>query len=600
MSTDTFGRYLLNEYLPTKYQINGTTTKKELNKNMHSLARLDPRAYVKTIAGLKRTGDMVSTTEGMSIGLDDIAPEYNRRNTALQPYVQQFKSATTSAKRSQIAEAAQEKMIGIALKHKGTMTQQVESGARGKPFSYSNIVATPAAARDAGGKTIPWLIERSYSEGLKPSDYWAAGNEAILNTIKSSVSVAEPGELSKILISNMSDLIVTEEDCGTHNGITLSADSPDVVDRFLARDASKFSRNALVTPQTQSQIMKDGLSKVVVRSPMTCEASDGVCKKCQGLDEKGHVHEYGTNVGVRAAQALAEPMTQMALSTKHGSKSSKKERHQVGGLQGIRQTIESPKQFINKATLAEQDGLVTRIEKAPQGGNFVWLGKKDHYVTPNLDVTVHVGQQVERGDALSEGIPKPDEVVKYKGISAGRLYVVNHLHKLYKDQGMNHDKRHFELLAKGELNHARILDNNNNSKFLKGDIVSYNILKSELARGAKELPLTEANGKTLGKEYFQFSAGSRVTPATIRTLKSEGIKNVYVAPRAPEVEFVMKPATRAPMLNPDWMARLSHRNLKTMIQQAAHGGEESNLHGTNPVPAYVIGTDFGRGEKGRY
>jgi hypothetical protein len=92
----------------------------------------------------------------------------------------------------------------------------------------------------------------------------------------------------------------------------------------------------------------------------------------------------------------------------------------------------------------------------------------------------------------------------------------------------------------------------------------------------------------------------RVTPTVQKHLKKEKIREVMIAPRAPEVEFVMKPATRAPLLNPDWMARLAHRNLKSTIQQAAHFGDVSNIHGTSPVPAYVFGLEFGQGKKGRY
>jgi DNA-directed RNA polymerase subunit beta' len=517
----------------------------------------------------------------------------------MRRYAQRFSNATTDTHRSQIAEQAQGKFIDLALQHPGTMTQQVKSGARGNPIQYAKIVASPANARDPYGKTVPWLIQKSYSEGLSAGDYWAAGNEAILDTIKSTVSVSEPGELSKILINNVSDLIITEPDCGTANGIMKSTGSTNIIDRHLSRDTGGFRAGTLVTSEVQNRLLQLKAPRIMVRSPMTCEAGDGVCQKCQGLDEKGHTHEMGTNVGIRAAQAISEPLVQFALNAKHGVRSAKAERVKLHGIAGFRQTVESPRQFLNKATLAEVDGTVDKIERAPQGGHFVHVGKAKHYVIPNLNVVVQKGTTVEHGDVLSEGIAKPDEVVKHKGLGTGRLYMVNTLKDIYRDQGYDLDQRHFELLAKGELNNVRILDDPSNN-FIKGDIVNYNNFRKILGKDSREITTSSALGETLGKEYLHYSAGKRVTPSMVTALKKEKINNVYISPRAPEVEFVMKPATRAPLFNPDWMARLAHRNLKSTLQQAAHFGDISNLHGIHPVPAYAFGAEFGTGEKGRY
>jgi len=593
-----FGRYLINQHMPKGYTVNSALGKKSLNQSMNQLARQDPHLYVNTISNLKQLGDRLATQEGLSVGLDDIQPEYSRRDSIIRTAQQQFNKATSDSRRRSIVEATHKKILDSTMKHKGSLTQQVKSGARGSPIQYMKTVGSPVYARDPKGKVAPWLITKSYSEGLSPADYYVAGNEAIMDTVKSNTSVSEPGELSRILINNMSDLIVTEDDCGTHNGILMDPKNPDAVDRYLAKSVGPFKHNTLITNLIQPKMAK-ARSRVLVRSPMTCEAGDGVCQKCQGLNEKGNVHEVGTNVGVRAAQAMAEPLTQFALDAKHGVRTAKADTLQLAGIEGFRQIIESPKQFVNKATLASQDGKIGKIEKAPQGGYFVNVDKTQHYVTPNLKVRVKKGQAVTAGDALSEGIPKPDEVVKYKGLGAGRQYMVDSLKQLYQGQGKNLDQRHFELLARGELNSVKILDDPSNT-FIPGDVLNYNTLRSTLGKDVKELPLTKAMGETLGKEYLHFSVGTRVTPTVARMLRKEKIDKVMVAPRAPEVEFVMKPATRAPLLNPDWMARLAHRNLKTTIQQAAHFGDVANVHGTSPIPAYAFGVEFGQGAQGRY
>jgi DNA-directed RNA polymerase subunit beta' len=599
MTTQTLGQLLLNQHIPKQYQLKGTAGKKELRNKMNSLARKDPVAYVKTITDLKREGDQIATLEGLSVGLDDIAPDYRTRDTALKPYTTAFDRAQSDTQRRRIAEEAQDKMLSIATKHPGSMTQQVKSGARGKPVQYMKIIASPAAARNPYGYTEPWLIRRSYSEGLKPSDYWVAGNEAILDTIKSTVSVSEPGELSKILMSNMADALITEIDCGTHNGIQMAVTDPNIIDRFLAKDTGRINRNTLITSGIQSQLRKSRVSQILVRSPMTCESDDGICQKCQGLDEKGNVHSLGVNVGVRAASAMAEPLAQFALDAKHGVRTAKGDRARLQGVAGFRQIIESPKQFMNKATLSTVGGIVSKIEKAPQGGTFVHVDKEKHFVAPTFGVVVKKGDSIEPGDRLGEGIPKPDEVVKYKGLGAGRVYLVNTLRDLYTNQGKDLDQRHFEILAKNELNHVRIL-NDKNKTFIKGDVVSYNKLRSTLAQDSKEIDINESLGEILGRPYFHFSAGQRITPSVLNYLKKAKVRTVMISSRAPDVEFIMKPASRAPLLHPDWMARLAHRNLKSTLQEAAHFGDISNLHGTHPVPAYAYGVDFGRGDEGRY
>ena len=595
---ETFGRHLLNDTLPSQYRITGPINKKELKSRMNVMARKDPQLYATTITNLKHRGDELATLEGLSIGLDDITPEYSKRNKFMAPLRKSFNAATTDKRRKEIAVEAQDKLTKSVSNHPGSLTLQVKSGARGNETQYANMVGGLGYSRDPRGGVLPWMIERSYSEGLTPADYWATTNQSMMDVIKTYTAISEPGELSKKLIAGMADLVVTEDDCGTTNGVKLRTTSADVIDRYLARDTGSFPKNTLVTPLLQPKIARTS-SEILVRSPMTCEASDGVCQICQGLDEKGKIHNRGVNVGVRAAQAMAEPLTQFALNAKHGGRTLESDKYQVHGIAGFRQIIETPKQFVNKATLANQDGKVTKVENAPQGGSFVYVGKDKHYTSPGMGLKVRQGDTVTQGDILSEGIPKPDEVVKYKGLGQGRLYMVNTLQDLYKGQGKDLDRRHFELLAKSNLNHVRIMEDPSDT-FIKGDIVNYNTLRKELGSRVKQVPLVDALGETLGKEYLHYVVGTRVTQNVVDELKRDGIKDVLIAPRAPVVEFTMKSATTVPKMHEDWIARMAHQGLKPSILRAAHTGEISRLHGTHPVPAYVYGAEFGRGEKGKY
>lgn len=587
----TFGQFLINETLPNDYKIKGSVSKKDLKSRMTQLAKERPDEYVTTIDNLKKVGDQVATLEGLSVGLDDIEPVYTSRNKIIADTRNKIKKTKDPMKVEKYLVDAQNKLLDHTKAHPGTMATQAKSGARGNIPQLMKSVTSPVLSMDARGKVIPWLIDKSYSEGLSPADYWVAGGEARMNVIQGQVAIVEPGDLSKILVNSVNNQLVTGSDCGTTNGVMLSTGDPHIVDRYLADKTGTFPRNTLITPEVADALAKK-FKSVRVRSPMTCEAGSGLCQKCQGLDEKGNNHKIGTNVGTRAAQAMAEPLTQFVLNAKHGVRVAKTSQKHLPGLKGVRQVLDVPNSFIYKATLAEKGGTVSKIEKAPQGGSYVHVGDVKHYVPPALDVKVKRGMRVEEGDTLSDGIPKPDEVVRHKGLGAGRLHMVNTLHGLYKEQGIDVDKRHLEILAKSQLNHVRVKEEH--PDLLKGDLITYQTYKNTLKKNTKKVPLASANGKLLGDDVLHYTAGTRITPVIQTALRNAGISSVLVAENAPDVEFEMSPVSRTPLLNPDWMARLSHRWLKQSLTQGAHFGEQSDIHSTHPVPAYVVGSEFGK------
>jgi hypothetical protein len=420
------------------------------------------------------------------------------------------------------------------------------------------------------------------------------GGQARVNAVLSNISVVEPGDLAKILVNNMGDQLVTTVDCGTKNGITMLPTDPHIIDRYQA------GTNKLITPQLASSLAKDGKS-VIVRSPMTCEAAHGVCQHCQGLSTSGHMHPIGTNIGVRAAQALAEPLTQFALNAKHGGRVvGVDDEKRLEGIKGVRALLEIPESFAHKAMLSSRDGTVTKIEKAPQGGHFVFVGDNSHYVPPAHKVAVGIGQSVYSGDLLSDGVPKPDEIVQYKGLGEGRRYLVDALSDVYKRAGSEVDKRHHETHAKSVLNHVQITDPGPHDAFLKGDVVDYNRFHAVLAASKTRLPTMDAIGETLADGVLHHTAGTMVTQPIADGLMHHGVTSVAIAEQGPRAEPFMRPASRTPLLNPDWMARLAHRYLKESLLKGIHQGDVSNLHGASPVPAYVAGTEFGLGEEGQY
>ena len=144
-----FGRYLINQYMPKGYTVNSGLGKKNLNQSMNQLARQDPHLYVNTISNLKRLGDRLATTEGLSVGLDDIQPEYRRRDAIIRGAQQQFNKATSDSRRRAIVEATHKKVLDTTMRHPGSLTQQVKSGARGSPVQYMKTVGSQLQFPDA-------------------------------------------------------------------------------------------------------------------------------------------------------------------------------------------------------------------------------------------------------------------------------------------------------------------------------------------------------------------------------------------------------------------------------------------------------------------
>lgn len=158
------------------------------------------------------------------------------------------------------------------------------------------------------------------------------------------------------------------------------------------------------------------MDSVVVRSPLTCAVSNGLCAHCVGRFYNGSkLPKVGDSIGLLASSTVGEPLTQMALSAKHtaGMSTSAKS---YSGLPTIIQFTQSPEAFKDRGAVAELDGKVTSVEEAPQGGMFVTVGDKKHYVLPGHEVYVKPGDSVEAGDQLAEGLVDPEDIVRLKGL----------------------------------------------------------------------------------------------------------------------------------------------------------------------------------------
>lgn len=611
---DSFGMHLMNSVLPAGVTpFNDQITKKEFNKKLVEVGRKAPRQYGRVVQELKGVGDTAATFEGISVGLDDIEPDYERRDAILKDALSKVQKLSTTKekdieKRQQIILDTQDKLLKTLDSHHSDMALMARSGGRGSTNQLAKTVVSPLAITEKDGSINPWLIGRGYAEGLRPDEAWVANAEARRGAIATKQSVSDPGAFGKIMTSNMSGQVVVKEDCGTNNGNSADLEDPYVVDRCLSKAVNGFAKDTVITPETVSILKKKKIERVTVRSPLTCEVGEGLCQRCYGLDEKGQFPRIGTNLGVRSAQALSEPLTQFALNAKHGVRiAQRKGNVSLKGLKGIQHFLEFPKSFNRKAIVSPITGKVQNVTPAPQGGSNITLvspKNKEYklYAPPALEIKVQSGQQIHAGDSLTTGIALPDDVVPYKGIGAGRDHIAKTVHEIYRVTGSDLDKRHAELLAKSHLNYARVADDPDGIH-LPGEIVPVGSVHSRFTDTAqqKKAKLTaQLRGSVLGENVLQYNAGTKLTTPIIDALRQQGIQEVSVYTGGLRIKPIVKPLTRNPLLSPKWMTKMQHRYLKKTLQEAAATGAVDTIHGTEPIPAYVFGAEFGLGTGGKY
>ena len=582
---------LVNDKLPTDYKISGPLTTKNLKSSMLRLAKDSPESYKFVAPKIKKLGDEFSTFEGISVGLDDIEPEYTKRNPIINNAKRLLRTAGSNHKaKMSILLDTQSKLRDLTSKHPGDMGMMARSGSRGNMNQLMKMVSSPGIVGDWDGSPVPFLIERGYSEGLSPAEAWIAGDESRSQVIKGQLGTAEPGEMQKVLASVMSEQVIAAPDCGTTNGILFDAGDNALEGRYT-------TSGSLIDGKEAANIARGG-KPIRVRSPMTCDTGSGVCQKCMGVNNRGRAYSIGQNVGIRSAQSLSEPLTQMALSAKHGVSLVEGDVNTPKGLAAFKQFIEVPKNFFQRAPISELTGKVNSITKAPQGGFDLDIEGTQHYVPPGRNLHVKKGQKLEAGDTLASGIVAPDDVIRHKGLGAGREYLMKSLRNVYSESGKDMDPRHLELLAKSQLNYVKV--DSGLPGFIPGDVVSISQIRKAFAGKGSELSTKESIGKVLTATHGNHLPGTRVTKRVAEDLNNQGIKRVKATGSPMRLTPVMASATRTPLLNPNWMQRLGYRYQKATIINAATFGEKADLHSHNPLPALAVGHEMRRDIKGRY
>ena len=364
----TAGRALLSEILPKGMPfeaINKTLKKKEIGRLIsQSFRTCGLRATVDFVDALKNRGYYLSTQAGISICVDDmkVPAEKNQLVAAAEAEVKEIQAQYTSGLVTQgerynkvvdIWGRTADQVGKVMMKNLsvepvvdrfGKETTQesfnsvymaADSGARGSPAQIRQLAGMRGLMAKPDGSIIETPITANFREGLNVLQYFVSTHGARKGLADTALKTANSGYLTRRLVDVTQDLVVTEQDCGTSNGVRMRAlmESGDVVqalrDRILGRVASEDVRNpetdeliaekgTLLDEAICDKIDDAGIDEVAVRTPLTCETRHGICAKCYGRDlGRGSIVNEGEAVGVIAAQSIGEPGTQLTMRTFH-------------------------------------------------------------------------------------------------------------------------------------------------------------------------------------------------------------------------------------------------------------------------------------------
>ena len=594
------GRKKIESITGPEFKVGAVLNKRSASAFLTKLAKeLPQQRYAQVVAKLKEAGEDYVYTTGFTTGVEDLVDFSKEREKALQLAKSLTKTKGAEEANKQVSELI-EKMMASKLKGRNNpFYDMVESGGKGKSSQLRSIMMTPLFVADSKGKAVPVPISKSYSEGLDTSDYWLTMTGARKGMMDRATQTSEPGAFSKDVMSLVLNNVVSKTDCGTTDGVDLPLSSPDLHERYTANSQHGIPRNTLVDPLTISKAKKAGARTLKVRSTLKCKAERGVCSYCYGLDENGQLIEVGENVGVKSGQTVSEPLVQLAMNSFHTGGAAGTGTN-VSGYARIDQLMKIPKNLTGAATLSTRDGRVNRITKSPAGGYDVVVDTATLHIAQGNAPLVKVGDQVKRGDAISSGPIKPQELAELKSMDAARDYLTNELQSTYSEQGVDINRKTFETVVKSLTDTSRVLNNPKNAPFIVGDVVSLAAIENYNRNLIKEQSVEDAEGYTLAKDYGPLKKGYELTRRDLNTLKALGVKTVLVEREEIKHQPFIKGMTEHSLLRKDWMGALGYRNLQKALTEGASQGWQTDVSGYHPVPALAYGVTFGKGKDGKY
>jgi DNA-directed RNA polymerase subunit beta' len=450
----TVGRVLFNRALPPEMPfLNGNLKKRGLTDFVsYVYLNFGEESTVQMLDDLKSLGFTAATTAGISIGVDDMVIPARKedylqaaRKEVLEVENQRSSGVITAGERHnkiidiwhRTTEAISDEMFKEMKRSDQVGSEfnpiyiMADSGARGSKEQVRQLAGMRGLMSKPSGEVIETPITANFREGLSVLQYFISTHGARKGLADTALKTADSGYLTRRLVDVAQDVIVIEEDCGTSDGITVTAimEGGDTLeplrDRIVGRVAQEdvldpLSEQKLVgvgeeiTEDLANAVQEAGIERVKIRSVLTCETKRGVCRLCYGrMLASGKMVEIGEAVGVIAAQSIGEPGTQLTMRTFHyggtASRVTEQSKHGAKNPGTVR--------FLNVATVERKDGNLVVVNR---NGKITIVDnkgrEKERYsVVYGSTIKVSEGQEVVPGQELVEWDPYTSAILTEVG-----------------------------------------------------------------------------------------------------------------------------------------------------------------------------------------
>ncbi len=412
-----------------------------------------------------------------------------------------------------------EKLIPESLPKNGSVDDLITSGARGSIAQIIQMSGMKGIIVNNSGRNFDFPVISSYKEGLTPLEYFITTYGARKGNSDTALKTAQAGYLTRRLVDVAQDAIITEIDCGTKDSKVVHKEnalgilvpiSKNIRGRVLAEDivangSVLFKKNHLINKDDALIVENAGVEEVRVFSPLMCQSLHGICQKCYGLDMgRNKQVDLGEAVGIVAAQAIGEPGTQLTMRTFHAGGVAGTDITQ--GLPRVEEIFERrmPK---NPSIISHESGEVIGMRDEGKEKIIVLLmdddgskgnkgGKQVEYTVPfRRQPIVKVGDQVKKGQMMTDGSCDIDELFNYASKEVAEEYIVSEINKVYELQGASISRKHVEVIIKQMFGRIKITSPGD-TRFTQSDVVEISKFRGENARVKAEGGV-ESKGKYL-------------------------------------------------------------------------------------------------------
>ena len=440
---------------------------------------------------IKNQGYKYSTRSGITVSVfDAIIPEKKKEYVAAAQAKIDVIMANYRRGRYSDSERSQAvikvwtectKKVSDELKANLDMTNpihmMIDSGARGSASQLNQLAGMRGLIANTAGQTIEIPIKANYREGLTVVEYFISSRGARKGLADTALRTADSGYLTRRLVDVSQEVIIREDDCGCTEGLDVSdifGDEDNVIEglqerltgRYLLHDLVSsdgeliMDKDHMLTEADAKKIVDAGYKKVTIRSLLTCECLQGVCRKCYGKNlATGRSVSIGEAVGIIAAQSIGEPGTQLTMRTFHtGGVTTTADITQ--GLPRVEELFEARKPK-TLAILARIGGAVSFVEGKKGAQNILVSGEegREEYTIPyGYRRTVQEGDVIEKGKELTEGSVNPHDILDVLGVEAVHNYLIREVQRTYRTQGVDVNDKHIEVIVRQMMRKVKVVE----------------------------------------------------------------------------------------------------------------------------------------------